>query len=577
MAKKKAAVKKTAVKKTALKAPDEIVVEYSLLDLPTAFHKAGLAGLVLMLDSLKSRKRLSEKDSRYEMTATTLTVTFTEEMLRVLMDEVYDATTVEVSVKAKWKDATLKREEEIEEDVKGVKKKSKRFVYDQVQPKGGFYNNVFDGEKEVWRKLWRDMIWNVVRGKPKNRNPYNNRAKGVSSGEGEACWSDLQKMMKARAKQSIHTASLTGALFPGTQAVNAEGVPFEGLSHQNILLHFWPFVTLLYVPNMIDRDGSSDFVGYTLAVPEVAHLVDFFDHFPKVLASLEAKVRGYRPAGAVIDIAAEGALAFLYSLAAITGQQVEKGQLRYSIQAVEYLHLYKAGNNTKTLAAGRVSPNAKLMRDYRSLVAPKPGVEPFFRNPLFRRGLLQALLEDRRWYQSFQKILTVYDASLFLRHSQRSNEDEDKTPHFARDAAAQFLNETRLFLDTQARDDPMSEIHRLPVIVNRIVRHYLVARAADKSGIRLETFENEDEKVDWTKVPAAFNEAKQKVAAGLMYDFRSRKDQAFVDYFATTFFSVTQRLVEADRLRLAEALTAKDDGDREDLKTLTLLSLSANS
>jgi CRISPR-associated protein Cmx8 len=571
------AKKTTAVKKTAIQTPGEIVVEYSLLDLPTAFHKAGLAGLVLMLDSLISRNRLSAKDSRYEMTATTLTVTFTEEMLQVLMDEVYDAATVEVSVRAKWNDATLKREEEIEEDVKGLKKKSKRFIYDQVQPKGGFYNNVFDGEKEVWRRLWRDMIWNVVRGKPTTRNPYNNRAKGMSSGEGESCWSDLRKMMKARHKHSPHTASLSSALFPGTQDINAERVPFEGLSHQNILLHFWPFVTLLYVPNMVERDGSSGFVGYTLAVPEVAHLADFVEQFPKLLASLEGKVRAYRPAGAVVDIAAEGALAFLYTLASVTGQQVEKGQLRYCIQAVEYLHLYKAGNNTKTLAAGRVSPNAKLIRDYRSLVSPKPGIEPFFRNPLFRSGLLQALLKDRRWYQSFLKILTVYDASLFLRHAQRPNEDEDKTPHFARDAAAQFQNENRLFLDTQSRDDPMSETHRLPVIVNRIVRHYLLARAADKSGIRLETFENDDEKVDWTKVPAAFNEAKQKIAAGLMYDFRSRKDQAFVDYFATTFFSVTQRLVEADRLRLAEALTAKDDGDREDLKALTLLSLSANS
>jgi hypothetical protein len=60
-----------------------------------------------------------------------------------------------------------------------------------------------------------------------------------------------------------------------------------------------------------------------------------------------------------------------------------------------------------------------------------------------------------------------------------------------------------------------------------------------------------------------------------MLEFRSRKYQAFTDHFAATFFSVTQRLAESDRLLLAESLTAEDRQD--DLKTLTLLSLSANS
>ncbi len=114
----------------------------------------------------------------------------------------------------------------------------------------------------------------------------------------------------------------------------------------------------------------------------------------------------------------------------------------------------------------------------------------------------------------------------------------------------------------------------LSVIINRVVRSYLLARTTEKTGIQLDHF-NTNEKTDWSKVPGEFNDAKQKLAQSLFLEFRSRKEQAFVDHFAATFFSVTQRFGEADRLVLAEVLVSTDH--RNDLKTLTLLSLSANS
>jgi CRISPR-associated protein Cmx8 len=113
------------------------------------------------------------------------------------------------------------------------------------------------------------------------------------------------------------------------------------------------------------------------------------------------------------------------------------------------------------------------------------------------------------------------------------------------------------------------------VIINRLVRSYLRARTEGKTGIKLDQFENDEEKIDWPKVPVEFNDEKKRLAQSLFYDFRARHDQAFVDHFAATFFSVTQRLVEADRLELADLLTNTER--RDDLKTLTLLSVSANS
>ena len=101
------------------------------------------------------------------------------------------------------------------------------------------------------------------------------------------------------------------------------------------------------------------------------------------------------------------------------------------------------------------------------------------------------------------------------------------------------------------------------------------SRASDKSGINLDKFKTAGDEIDWKAVPKDFNDAKRKLAESLFLEFRSRKEQAFVDHFAATFFSVTQRFSEADRLELADVLT--NPIRRDDLKTLTLLALSANS
>ena len=119
---------------------------------------------------------------------------------------------------------------------------------------------------------------------------------------------------------------------------------------------------------------------------------------------------------------------------------------------------------------------------------------------------------------------------------------------------------------------------RISVIINRVVRSYLLSRTKEKTGVDTEKFKTPDGEIDYKAIPAEFNETKQKLAQSLFLEFRSRRDQAFVDHFAGTFFSVTQRLAEPDRLELASVLVNSDCSERrDDLKTLTLLSLSANS
>ena len=69
---------KARTPKTKPAEPTEVVVRYDLFDLPTAFHKAGLAGLLMLVESLKTRKVLTSEEARYETSATAATVTVPE-------------------------------------------------------------------------------------------------------------------------------------------------------------------------------------------------------------------------------------------------------------------------------------------------------------------------------------------------------------------------------------------------------------------------------------------------------------------------------------------------------------------
>lgn len=564
--------------KGASTAPTEVVVNYDLHDLPTAFHKAGLAGLVMLIDSLTKRQLLGNAAEDVSVSETGVEIRFTESMVQHLMDDVYDAEIVEVATKARWQGADIKREEISEEEHEGKKTRTKRFIYDVVQPKGTFLQQTYQDSGGLWLKLWRDMLWNIPRARPTTRESFNQRANGVSCKEGHNGWAELLKVAKARIKGGCHTSEISSALLPGAQAVNAEGVPFVGRAEENLLLHFWPLAVLLFVPQAVEADGSSDFVGYTLAVPDIANLKHFLSDYPALLHALPGDARGYRPAQAVIDMPAEGALSLLDHLAVITGLHVERGELRYSVRAVEYLHLAKMGNNVKTMASGRVTPTPNLIAAYRQIVAPSDA-STRVRNSLFRRGLLLALLDSQHWYQPFRQMFETFHAEVFLRQK-RSPESEGKGPaQFAVDASRKIRHLTDSHLASQKRNNSMreSEPSRTPppVIVNRVVRSYLLSRAKDKTNIDPSKFQTPDGDIDYKAVPSDFNEAKQKLAQSLFLEFRSRKDQAFVDHFAATFFSTTQRLSESDRLEMAEMLTVVDR--RDDLKTLTLLSLSANS
>src|SRR5262249_49811754 len=150
------------------------------------------------------------------------------------------------------------------------------------------------------------------------------------------------KVVQSRRMNSFYTTEVAGSLWLGAQATNAETIPFHGRAEQNLLLHFWPLTTQIFVPQQIDYDGAGDFRGYVLAIPVITDLKNFVIDYALMLSQLSDDVRGFRPAEAVIDLPAQGALAFLEHLARLSSQKAN-GATRFSVGSVEFLHLAKLG------------------------------------------------------------------------------------------------------------------------------------------------------------------------------------------------------------------------------------------
>jgi CRISPR-associated protein Cmx8 len=557
-----------------------VTITYDLFDLPTAQHKAGLAGLLLQIQHMDAPGRTPKPTAVPKIitrTPTTATIEFTKDSLQCLFDDLYAAERVVVRVKSKWANAKeAKPSEQVEEEVedegpdgKLVKKKVKvkYFFYEQIQPTGRVLKQFITNAPELWLKLWRDMLWAIPRGNPQSRAPFADRADEKPCGEGAAAWDSLLKVEKARTENEFHTAEVAGSLWLGAQAVNAEGVPFKGRAEQTLLLHFWPLTAQVYTPQMVQADGTSEFVGYVLAIPEVADLKGFLADYPRMLGELGKDVRGYRPAEAVIDLPAEGALSFLEHLARLSGEKVEGSEVGFSLGSVEFLHMAKIVNNTKTLAAGRVAPRPGLLSRYLAIVG-KTGAKPPYANPLFRRGLMLALLDDKPWFQSFGKLFAEWDVSFFV-----PTDAPPKLSWFWVDARKKIQEVIQAMPAAPHPDDPPPDSDDLlMMLIHRLTRTYLAERAKQKSGIDPEKFKVGDE-VAWDKLPKGYHDARRAAGESLFLEFRSRREQAFVEHFAQTFFAAKQYVSKDHYSEIGRALLRRTD----DVKTLTLMALSANS
>lgn len=585
-------------------------ITYDLYDLPTAQHKAGLAGLLLQIRSMSNRNAelpvpIVEWDNEFPETRVTLE--FTADTVQSLFDDLYDATLDEGPIrekpftKGKGNDKKevppLRRQSYIKTDKKGNEKTVEGYVYLELAPSLATLTHYLPKEGE-WVKLWRDLIWQIIR-EGKKKAPYIKRASKKSelrdaaaaeeSGDGDSdstsdddketsrgdgsTWDDLIKFAK---KGASAQGKLSGALLLGAMEKNAESLTLLGRIDQNLLLHFWPLAVMVFVPLFLDGDGETH-IGrrskkdsdphFCLAVPEVSNLSQFVEDFPRMLQQLGSEKAAFRPRESLIDMPAEGAFAFIEHLAVLAPGTMADSGVRWAINSIDYFHLTKAGNNVKFLTSGRVVPRPHLVEKYEGIRG-RPGEKPPFGNPLFRRGLMMALLSDVPWFQPFSKLFQEWPAEFFV-HSEKS---PSKLSWFWSDARKKLQLEMIDMSEDVDPESPPPDDKVLATLLHRIVRTYVTDRAESRSGIDLDKYRKGD-KIEWEALPPKFAEERRKVGASLFLELRSRRDQAFIEHFTRTLFSGKQFLSEANYSAVGLALLNRTD----DVKTLTLMALSANS
>jgi CRISPR-associated protein Cmx8 len=557
-------------------APTSIDVHYDLHDLPSAQHKAGLAGLILQIENMHKRQEKGQLAPDLEIpdikhTATTAEVRFTERSAQNLFDDLYAAQTVEVRSKSKWQGATEVRQEPNPNP--GPDEPKRWFFYETVQPQGHFLRNYSEGDKEPWHKLWRDMIYAVPRNKPTTRQAYKSRAADQPTKEGVEAWKALLAREKARAKGTYATAELAGSLMLAVQAVTAEAVPFEDRVETQLLLHFWILTARVFVPQRVDADGKSEFVGYALAIPEVGDLGRFCKCFKKCLERLESKRNLYRPAGAVVALPEQGSLEFLHNLDRLTAETVLTERTADYLAGVEFFHMVVAGNNVKLKAHGRIPVEGGLIEKYGK-------IRGNFHNSELVAGLILALLRDRPWFGELDPPIHEREWSYFVHSAQERRRTPPAMVGFAWEVDRKFQSLfTRLRNESVSEDHTMSQPDAPPdavdAIIYDLVRVYVRERACARAGVK------PDDKDWWTRTA----DERRDVCAKLFLEFRSRHGDEFVAYFTDTIASVAQWLDEGRFLEVSRALmrhyTTEDGPDRprtrDDVKTLTMLALAAHS
>jgi CRISPR-associated protein Cmx8 len=537
-----------------MKMSEILTLEYNLAELPSSQHRAGLAGLVLMIRWLKNEPGKKGVCDITQIDETNATLEIDQEGLQFLFDKIYAASKEEVGREAKLKNKAkeeippLREEKRAVTDKDGKSKEKTFYIYPQVIPRGAFLVDYDKSEEGIWIKLWRNMIWSILRGVPATRRPYDERSEGVFTEDVEKVWQELNK-------KADYTVDLPSTYFIGAQASNAENVSFKDLARFQFLLHFWAFVAQIYSPltwtfdRKTNRESPKD-NGYALVIPDVADLETFCDELPDVLQSRSSEKFGYRPKESVIDVAAEGALDLMSKINQRLSTKVN--QVSDLLLGVDVVHLEKQGNNIRLWGTSRIDP----IRDTGKYVQ----IKSYYKNQLFRRQMILNYLNDKDWVYGFDSLLSKTDSEQTIGQS------------FFRSDVRKAFEDIGITNKSKGANTMETTQEAVPKMIEEIVYRLVSTYIREK-------LRNKYQK-EWSKLTSDFereeyNKLKGKIAREAFLAIRSRTDEDFVEYFVSTLCSYYQFSLKGKGFDLvAQALY--DEEKRNQVRTLTMLALSAN-
>lgn len=546
--------------KQTASAPDLLELNYQLAELPSSQHRAGLAGLVLMVDWVKRQPNKQGICEISRLDARGATLKINEQGLKELFDEVYAASREERERSQPMKNNRTKdvvpylREEKRQTlDAKGKPKEKTVYIYPATIPKGALLlknDPSADGQNGAWIKLWRDVIWKIFRGVPATRQPFDDRANGKATTDGADTWRELI--------QPLHyVVQLPSTYFIGAQANNAENVPFKDRARFQFLLHFWPYAAQIYVPAVINNEGDREFIGYALAIPDVADLELFCEELPPLLRGRGKEMAGYRPRDCVVDLAVESALDTLRRLRDRLRVRQGEAATHDLLLGVDVVHVDKQGNNIRLLGVTRLDPEAEMIDQYARF-------RDSLWNPLFRRQRLLNLVNRRHWHAGFDGLMTKLPYEQTIGNS-----------YFRRDARESFPNEVKTMNEQNkgiaeengANDPNLPEGVNNQELIYRAVANYLRYKLDSKYKKVWKNVQGNP------KAESEYREMKAKLAREAFLAIRSRTGQDFIEYFVSTLCSVSQSMNEQRFVALTRALV----NDTDNIRTLTMLALAAQT
>ncbi len=532
------------------KSAEPLDLHYTLAELPSSQHRAGLAGLALMVEWLRKqpgKKKLGICELR-DMDERGLTLQIDQQGLIRLFDEVYRASHEEQRSTSEWSGQEPLRIDEETIEVRGKKKNTvktrKVYIYPVVVPRGALLvewdQEADDAGNGPWIKLWRDMIWSIMRGVPAQRIPFNMRAGGATyDKDAHEAWAALTKPEAS--------VDLPSTYFLGAQAKTAENVSFQDRGRFQFLLHFWPFVAQIYVPHTVDNEGKTSHQGYAIAVPDVANLTAFVEELPYALEGRDSEIRGFRPAGCLIDLSDEAALDFFGRLKRRLAAREGQRSTLDLVLGVDVFHMAKEGNNIRVLGAGRVDPDPATVDEYLR-------VRGQLWSPLFRRQRLANLIRRRSWYHDYDRLC----ATTAWQHTIGNK-------YFKHDAREAFKGASMSDTDT---DTDVTASPTLEGVLYKMVGSYVSRKVKTKYQQDFESAKKAGKLDD-------YNEAREKVAREAFLAARSRTGGDFVAFFTSTICSTRQPMKATEYDLIARALLIPEQV--EHVRTLTLLALAARS
>jgi CRISPR-associated protein Cmx8 len=325
-----------------------IVLEYRLAELPTAQHRSGLAGLVLLA---RSRKRPGL------------------ELLEVAADRAAFG-------------LDLAGLEQLFAEIHGTEPGGGR----PWRPRADFMAGQEPGGPDpdgLWTRLWRDWLWAVPCASAKAREPFESRAEGRPALDAAQAWSDLGSDGAA--------TELDGGTLLGSFALNFDQVPVREPVRWRFLLNFWPWASMVFLLRRSRAwGGRNDQDGFLAAVADIGDLAGFCAAFPAMLRQRGRERVGPRPREALLDHPAEAALEF--------ARRLEGPGAGGPALAYEAYHAKVHGKGMRVQAVFRLRPDRDQLAEYRAFRALG------YCDPTFRRGGIQNLLDRGPWFGNFQEV-----------------------------------------------------------------------------------------------------------------------------------------------------------------------------